>query len=57
MELTGNLQMLEAGTGMLTITEKNMEQFNALLVEYYNTGEAGELKRFLYNNAIQGVEV
>ena len=51
-----NKILLEAGAGMLTITEKYMEQFNALLLDYYNTGDALELKNFLYENAIQGLE-
>ncbi len=52
-----NKIMLEAGAGMLTITEKHMERFNVLLVSYYGTGESGELKGFLYENAIQGIEL
>lgn len=52
-----NKILLEAGAGMLTITEKHMEEFNGALLEYYNTGEAEPLKLFLYRNAIQGMEV
>lgn len=52
-----NKILLEAGAGMLTITEKYMEQFNERLVEYYNTGNAEPLKLFLYENAIQGIEL
>lgn len=52
-----NKILLNAGAGMLTISEKNMEQFNALLVEYYNSGEAEALKNFLYDHAIQGIEL
>ena len=52
-----NKILLEAGAGILTITDKHMEQFNALLLDYYNTGEPGALKMFLYDNAIQGIEM
>lgn len=52
-----NKILLEAGAGMLTIVDRHMERFNALLVDYYNTGEDEELKRFLYENCIQGIEV
>lgn len=52
-----NKILLEAGAGMLTITEKHMEQFNEKLIEYYNTGESEPLKTFLYQNAIQGMEM
>ena len=42
---------------MLTIFAKNMEQFNEALLNYYNTAEAEPLKAFLYENAIQGLEL
>ena len=52
-----NKLILEAGAGMLTIQEKNMEQFNALLVAYYDNGEGEALKAFLYDQALQGLEL
>jgi len=55
--ILANKILLSAGAGMLTISEKNMEQFNALLLAYYDTGEAEELKAFLYDTAIQGIEL
>ena len=50
-----NKILVPAGAGLLTITDKHMERFNTLLLRYYETGEKGELKDFLYNNAIQGI--
>lgn len=55
--LLANKLLLEAGAGILTIAEKNMEQFNALLVGFYATGESQFLLEFLYENAIQGLEL
>jgi len=52
-----NKILLEAGAGILTITDKHMEQFNGLLFDYYNNGEPEALKLFLYENAIQGLEI
>lgn len=52
-----NKILLQAGAGMLTISEKNMEQFNTLLVEYYNSGDMEHLKVFMYDNAIQGLDL
>lgn len=52
-----NKILIQSGAGMLTITDKHMEQFNVLLLHYYNTGEQDELKAFLYDNAIQGIEM
>ena len=50
-----NKILIAAGVGFLTITDKHMEQFNTLLVEYYNTGNSETLKDFLYENTIQGI--
>lgn len=55
--LLANKLLLEAGAGMLTITERHMERFNERLLDYYNTGEGEPLKGFLYECAIQGMEV
>ncbi len=52
-----NKILIAAGAGILTITDKHMEQFNVLLLDYYNTGEKETLKVFLYENAIQGVSI
>ena len=52
-----NKILVSAGAGIMTITDKHMEEFNALLLEYYNTGESEALKQFLYDNAIQGLEL
>lgn len=52
-----NKLLLEAGAGMLTITEKYMARFNEQLLSYYNSGEPEGLKTFLYEHAIQGIEL
>ena len=50
-----NKVLVTAGAGILTITDKHMEQFNTLLLDYCDTGEKEALKDFLYENAIQGI--
>lgn len=50
-----NKILISAGAGILTITDKYMEQFNEQLLNYYNTGDDKDLKAFLYENAIQGI--
>lgn len=52
-----NKILVMAGAGILTITDQYMEQFNTLLLDYYNTGESDTLKNFLYENAIQGIQL
>lgn len=50
-----NKILVSAGAGILTITDKHMEQFNTLLLDYYNTGDSAALKAFLYQHTIQGL--
>lgn len=50
--MLANKILISAGAGIMTITDKYMEQFNVSLLEYYNTGKSDKLKRFLYDNAI-----
>ncbi len=52
-----NKILIMSGAGILTITDSHMEKFNTLLLDYYNTGNAEELKQFLYDNAIQGLSM
>lgn len=53
--ILANKILIAAGAGFLTINDRHMEQFNTLLVDYYNTGDSGALTDFLYENTIQGI--
>ncbi len=50
-----NKILISNGAGILTITDKYMEEFNTLLCEFYDSGDDFALKQFLYDNAIQGI--
>lgn len=52
-----NKILIASGAGMLTITDKHMERFNVLLLDWYDTGDSKALKEFLYENAILGMGV
>lgn len=52
-----NKLLVSGGAGLLTITDRHMEQFNTLLLDHYNTGDSCRLKQFLYENAIQGMQI
>lgn len=54
---SANKLLLDYGCGMLTISDENMQSFNELLLNMYNTGEKEQLKRFLYENSIIGITV
>ena len=55
--MLANKILVSSGSGIMTITDKYMEQFNTILLSYYNTGKSEELKQFLYANAIQGMTI
>ena len=55
--MLANKILVSSGSGIMTITDKYMEQFNTLLLNYYNAGKSEELKQFLYENAIQGMTI
>lgn len=55
--MLANKILVSFGAGIMTITDKYMEQFNSLLLDYYNTGDDANLKQFLYENAIQGIRL
>ena len=54
--MLANKILIMSGGGILTIADQHMEQFNALLLEYYNTSAAAELKRYLYEHCISGID-
>lgn len=52
-----NKLLISNGRGILTIKDHDMESFNTLLRTMYDTGNNTDLKHFLYNHAIQGLEL
>lgn len=54
--MLANKILISGGAGLITIFDKDMEKFNTLLCEFYGSGDSTELKDFLYNNAIRGIE-
>ncbi|GHV78263.1 hypothetical protein AGMMS49944_00540 [Spirochaetia bacterium] len=54
--LAANKMLVQAGSGVLTITDSFLQDFNRLLTRYYDSGDGGDLKQFLYDKAIDGIE-
>jgi len=50
-----NKILISGGAGILTITDKHMEEFNTLLCGFRDSGDDTALKRFLYDNTVQGI--
>jgi len=53
--LAANKILLEAGSGLLSITENLMPDFQSFLSRYYESGEGSVLRSFLYDNALHGI--
>ncbi|GMO14391.1 MAG: Fic family protein [Treponemataceae bacterium] len=54
--LAANKVLVCAGCGVLTITDPFLPEFNTLLTQYYETGNGEDLRQFLFDNAISGIE-
>lgn len=53
--LIGNKIMIENGEGIISVVQKDIKEFYKLLVSYYETNNKCEIKRFLYDNCIDGM--
>lgn len=50
--LAANAMLIQNGAGVLSISPDNLPEFNRLLKQCYDTGEADELTLFLYDVAV-----
>ena len=55
--IVANKIMIENGTGIITVKEEFLLEFNKLLTEFYNHGNDEEISMFIYNNCIFGLEL
>ena len=54
--LSANKYLILNGNGILLVKEEDIAVFNAKLTDFYNTNNPQELKKFLYENCISGIE-
>lgn len=54
--LFANFYMIRNGIGVLNIDESQMEQFNKLLSNYYNTDDMDDILSWTYVNCIYGID-
>jgi len=53
--LIGNKIMIENGQGIISVSQKDIKAFYDLLIAYYESGDRDGIKRFLYDNCIDGM--
>ena len=54
--ICANKIMIQTGSGIIKIPEKNLEEFNILLSEFYSTNNNIKVKSFIYDNCIDGIK-
>ena len=55
--IIANKILIVNGCGIITVKEENINEFNILLTEYYNTNVKDKLVKFLYEKCIFGLEI
>jgi len=55
--LAGNHIMISSGAGILSIPIELQPRFMALLVEYYDSNDMSEIKDFVYDKCIDGIDL
>ena len=53
--LIGNKIMIENGQGVISVKQSDNSEFYRLLIAYYETGNTDAIKRFMYDNCIDGM--
>jgi hypothetical protein len=53
--LAANKEMITNGHGVISIPVENISLFTELLVKFYETGEQEEIRKFIYDNCIDGI--
>ena len=54
--LVANKEMIRNGEGIISIPVEKIGEYFTKLVTYYETGDNTELKEWIYNNCIDGIE-
>ena len=55
--LVANKLLISNGCGIISVREDDINEFNKLLTEYYNTGNKDKIITFLYDKCIFGLEL
>ena len=55
--LFANKIMIDNGCGIITISQDNQETFFEKLIKFYETGDEKDLKQWIYDTSIDGIEL
>ena len=54
--LVANKEMIKNGQGIIAVPVEKIGEYFSKLIEYYETGDNKNLKKWVYDNCIDGVE-
>lgn len=54
--LVANKEMIKNGQGIIAVPVEKIGEYFTKLIEYYETGDNNNLKKWVYDNCIDGVE-
>lgn len=49
--------MISNGAGIIKVPDNKLEEFNKLLIEFYNTNNMTKISKFIYENCIDGIRM
>jgi len=55
--LIANKIMIENGCGVVSIPVEDQDEFRVLLIKFYETNNGDEIKQFIYNKCIDGIDL
>ena len=55
--LFANKIMIDNGCGIITIAQDDQSTFYEKLIKYYETGDMSDLKQWIYDNCIDGIDL
>lgn len=55
--LFANKIMIDNGCGIITIAQENQETFYEKLIKFYETGDNKDLKQWIYDTSIDGIDL
>ena len=55
--IVANAILISGGKGIITIPEKDIEEFNQHLSDFYKTGKSEKVKEFFYEKCIKGLDI
>ena len=53
--ICANKIMIENGNGIIKVPDNKLEEFNVLLSEFYTTDNKEKIKKFIFDNCIDGI--